>query len=151
MNQYYLRQRYYGQNQGRFIAVDPFEGFLDLPESLHPYTYASNNPAIFIDPSGLQTLLQLQSIQVQAGILASHSATVAVIEGHLTASLLTAAAGVAGCTLGIFLSSGISIHTSYSPGPRNFAGIGFDVLQALLGVPSFIIAWNQGLINCSGL
>ncbi|MFM5983985.1 MAG: RHS repeat domain-containing protein, partial [Sphaerospermopsis kisseleviana] len=52
----YLRARYLDVNSGRFYGRDPFEGILKIPNSLHPYIYASNNSVNLIDPSGLTFL-----------------------------------------------------------------------------------------------
>ncbi|MCR6545180.1 RHS repeat-associated core domain-containing protein [Dehalobacterium formicoaceticum] len=49
---YYLRARYYDPSTGRFISEDPYEGSIDNPLSLNLYTYCSNNPIKFVDPSG---------------------------------------------------------------------------------------------------
>ncbi len=58
----YLRARYYDAETGRFISRDPFEGFNDLPVSLHDYLYANANPSNFIDPSGNVTLIEYLNI-----------------------------------------------------------------------------------------
>ena len=53
---YYLRARYYDPAQGRFLTRDPFAGVLNLPQTLNPYAYATNNPVNLTDPSGLDPL-----------------------------------------------------------------------------------------------
>ena len=54
---YYLRARYYNPSTGRFISRDPFEGIIIRPDTLHKYSYVSNNPVILTDPSGLVALV----------------------------------------------------------------------------------------------
>ncbi len=54
---YYNRARYLNTNLGRFLTMDPFEGSLDDPMSLHRYIYAHANPVDRIDPSGAQDSL----------------------------------------------------------------------------------------------
>ncbi|MGH2543073.1 MAG: RHS repeat-associated core domain-containing protein, partial [Ardenticatenaceae bacterium] len=49
----YLRARYMDPGTGRFIGKDPYAGELDIPDSLHKYSYVYNSPLSFIDPSGL--------------------------------------------------------------------------------------------------
>ncbi|MBW7476076.1 DUF3238 domain-containing protein [Paenibacillus oenotherae] len=48
----YLRARWYNPSDGRFVSEDTYEGQIDNPLSLNLYTYVSNNPLIFTDPSG---------------------------------------------------------------------------------------------------
>jgi hypothetical protein len=47
-----LRARYYDPATGRFIAEDSVTGKDKDPLSLNLYTYCSNNPIMYIDPSG---------------------------------------------------------------------------------------------------
>lgn len=56
---YYLRARYYAQQQGRFATMDPFGGYSSDPMSLHKYLYANANPVMNWDPSGLISRLRL--------------------------------------------------------------------------------------------
>ena len=49
---YHLRARYYNQGTGRFETMDPYEGNVFKPKTLHRYLYAESNPANLIDPSG---------------------------------------------------------------------------------------------------
>ncbi len=49
---YYLRARYYDPSVGRFISQDTYKGQVDNPLSLNRYTYVSNNPLRYTDPSG---------------------------------------------------------------------------------------------------
>ncbi|TCP25125.1 RHS repeat-associated protein [Tenacibaculum skagerrakense] len=58
----YAGQRYYAGNIGRFISQDPVAlfdpgAFLSDPQQLNSYTYARNNPVIFVDPNGESALL----------------------------------------------------------------------------------------------
>jgi RHS repeat-associated protein len=48
----YLRSRWYDPSMGRFINEDTYEGQIDNPLSMNLYTYAHNNPLIYIDPTG---------------------------------------------------------------------------------------------------
>jgi RHS repeat-associated protein len=52
LGEYYLRQRYYDANVGRFTRRDGYEGNQNAPISLHKYLYAHGNPLSYIDPSG---------------------------------------------------------------------------------------------------
>ncbi|WP_016739355.1 MULTISPECIES: polymorphic toxin-type HINT domain-containing protein [Bacillales] len=49
---YYLRARYYDPKIGRFISEDTYKGQVDNPLSLNRYTYVSNNPLKYVDPTG---------------------------------------------------------------------------------------------------
>ncbi|MCK7592298.1 Ig-like domain-containing protein [Pseudomarimonas salicorniae] len=58
---YYLRARWYGLEQGRFLTQDSFVGFIHDPQSLHKYAYTHNSPVNSTDPSGHVTLMELGS------------------------------------------------------------------------------------------
>ena len=49
----YFGARYYRGNSGRFMGVDPIQGFPKLPQSWNRYAYALNNPFRYIDPDGM--------------------------------------------------------------------------------------------------
>jgi RHS repeat-associated protein len=49
---YYDRARYYNPTLGHFMQRDSYGGTLDNPQSQNRYTYASNNPTLYSDPSG---------------------------------------------------------------------------------------------------
>jgi RHS repeat-associated protein len=51
-NLIYLRVRYYDPATGRFLSKDPVRGLIVLPGTLNLYTYVSNNPINFYDPTG---------------------------------------------------------------------------------------------------
>jgi RHS repeat-associated protein len=48
----YMRARWYEPSQGRFTQADP----IGLAGGVNPYTYGTNNPISFVDPSGLVPL-----------------------------------------------------------------------------------------------
>ena len=52
MNLYYLRDRWMASSLGRFVTVDRYEAPLHNTRALHRYSYAYNNPADYLDPSG---------------------------------------------------------------------------------------------------
>ena len=56
LEQYYLRQRYYDADIGRFTRRDTYEGSINEPITLHKYLYGNANPVIYTDPSGLFSL-----------------------------------------------------------------------------------------------
>jgi RHS repeat-associated protein len=59
LDQYYLRARYYNQNNGLFNQTDPYAGNIQDPQSLHKYLYCHNNPVNGIDPTGEFTVVQV--------------------------------------------------------------------------------------------
>lgn len=66
LGQYYLRQRYYDPQNGRFTRRDTYEGGLGEPVSLHKYLYANGNPVNAIDPSGLFALVMMDAFALIA-------------------------------------------------------------------------------------
>ncbi|MBO8173610.1 MAG: RHS repeat protein [Bacillaceae bacterium] len=61
---YYLRARYYNPYIGRFITEDSYWGEDTNPLSLNRYTYAHNNPIMYVDPSGHFVNLSLVGVVV---------------------------------------------------------------------------------------
>lgn len=50
---YYLKARYYNPENGNFLALDPHPGDSYDPISQNGYTYANNNPVLYVDPTGM--------------------------------------------------------------------------------------------------
>lgn len=50
----YMQQRYYDQDLGRFLSVDPVAADSVLASNFNRYWYANNNPYRFTDPDGRQ-------------------------------------------------------------------------------------------------
>jgi len=49
---YHLRARYYNVLTGRFETMDPYQGDIQQPPTLHRYAFTANNPVNFVDPTG---------------------------------------------------------------------------------------------------
>lgn len=49
---YYYGARYYDPETGRFISADSFSGRATKPQTQNKYTYTSNNPLKYVDPTG---------------------------------------------------------------------------------------------------
>jgi RHS repeat-associated protein len=65
----YLRARWYDPVTGRFLTRDPFPGLPVQPTTLHPYTYALNNPVLYVDPTGEFLFLPLLAVAAAGGLL----------------------------------------------------------------------------------
>ena len=66
---YYLRARYMNPIVGTFISMDSYEGSIDDPVSLHKYLYANANPVSNSDPSGYNTVAELETTTGIQGVL----------------------------------------------------------------------------------
>jgi RHS repeat-associated protein len=49
---YYAKARYYDSTTGTFVTQDSYLGQMDLPPSLHRYSYGYANPLKYVDPTG---------------------------------------------------------------------------------------------------
>jgi RHS repeat-associated protein len=56
---YYLNARMYDPTTGRFLQEDTYRGSINDPLSLNLYTYCSNNPITYSDPTGHVALREL--------------------------------------------------------------------------------------------
>jgi RHS repeat-associated protein len=50
----YMHARMCSPVTGRFLSVDPILGRTTVPQTWNRYSYARNNPVVFIDPSGMR-------------------------------------------------------------------------------------------------
>jgi RHS repeat-associated protein len=55
---YYLRARYYNPATGRFLVMDPYEGRILDPATLHKYVYAGSDPINGSDPTGRDAFIE---------------------------------------------------------------------------------------------
>lgn len=69
---YYAQARYYDPLIGRFISEDPLQyrpeelmkKFAAQPQALNHYSYVSNNPVVYIDPTGLLRVKKGQATDI---------------------------------------------------------------------------------------
>ncbi len=71
LGQYYLRNRFYNQDIGRFHSMDDWMGNASDPATLHKYAYANVDPVNNIDPSGQFSLGSVVTGLRIASVLAS--------------------------------------------------------------------------------
>ena len=82
LGDYYLRQRFYDFETGRFIRQDAHEGTLRKPITLNKYAYADSNPVTLTDPSGYFSILEVAAQNAVFSALVG-----ATVSGGLTASV----------------------------------------------------------------
>jgi len=145
---YYLRARWYDPSVGRFLNKDPFAGLVIAPRTTNRFTYASNNPINFVDPSGLWVIGL--GFEGKAGALLGasvkgffvvdnygHQGFAASVGGGLFSSVSLTAGG----TMIILPRTSATIDAvsglgSYSLGATVNAGVGDIGVSALID-PSF--------------
>src|SRR5262249_41993191 len=64
--QYYLRARLYDAATGRFTAMDPFEGQLVNPITLHRYLFGGGDGINKVDPSGQEFSVTVFGVTITA-------------------------------------------------------------------------------------
>jgi RHS repeat-associated protein len=69
----YAEARYHSDTQGRFTSVDPLSSSAKLtdPQSFNRYSYVSNKPTIYSDPSGMSVHLGGRNISNFNGAMAA--------------------------------------------------------------------------------
>ncbi|QDV24439.1 putative Ig domain-containing protein [Aureliella helgolandensis] len=77
-----MRARHYDRKTGRFVSVDPNNGTIEDPFSLHRYIYGRNNPVAFSDPSGRTT--SFTEVAVASGIIGGLAAIGTGVAGYVT-------------------------------------------------------------------
>ncbi|RYY93678.1 MAG: RHS repeat-associated core domain-containing protein, partial [Chitinophagaceae bacterium] len=108
---YNYRARFYHAAIGRFIATDPGRQFFS------PYIYASNNPVLFIDPTGMFSIgsffsaiggIIIGAVEILVGVVID---VVAAVLDVVTGGLGTPATIALGAFSGIFYGAGVSAIT----------------------------------------
>ena len=97
LGDYYLRQRYYDTDSGRFTRRDTYPGHISEPLTLHKYIYANANPVNGVDPSGFATITEALSIINTLSQLAARAYTTVfspIQAANITAGFMALAAGV---------------------------------------------------------
>ncbi len=67
---YYKRARYYSQDRGRFMTMDPYPGKLSRPHTLHKYSFTGADPVNKIDPCGKAETLEYGLVTWQMALRA---------------------------------------------------------------------------------
>lgn len=108
---YNYRARFYCAGIGRFIAIDPGRQYFS------PYLYASNNPVLFIDPTGMFSIgsffsaiagVFIGAVEILIGVVIDAVAGVLEV---VTGGLGTPAAIGLAALSGVFYGAGISAIT----------------------------------------
>ncbi|MHC5062140.1 MAG: RHS repeat-associated core domain-containing protein, partial [Planctomycetota bacterium] len=140
LSQYYLRARYYNQNNGRFNRIDPFAGNNRDPQSLHKYLYVHANPINNVDPSGQM----IGSIVDLANTISARAMMTWMSYGGTVLKALNTAMYVTG---GLYAASSISLALidwgylpqnlqNYMEAIQFYSGIGFVMSLTALAIVS---------------
>ncbi|MEV0645641.1 polymorphic toxin type 30 domain-containing protein [Phytomonospora sp. NPDC050363] len=145
-----LGARFYDENLGAFISVDPKTDQYD-PQRMHPYAYANNNPVTFSDPEGLfwgaiakaassvgnAVASAAQTVVDNAGTIAAVAGVVATVATFLPppAQIVAAAAGAVAAVAG-------AIDTAKSCIGGDAAGCAMGVASMIPGVRTVVDAYD---------
>lgn len=108
---YNFRARFYYAEIGRFIGIDPGRQYFS------PYIYASNNPVLFVDPTGMFSVgsffsalagIFIGAVEILVGVVIDVVAAVAEV---VTGGLATPVAIGLAALSGVFYGAGISSVT----------------------------------------
>lgn len=130
----YFSARYYGSRLGRFLSVDPARERVDEanPRTWNRYTYANNNPLIFVDPDGKSATV----IGGVTGFLAGGG--MALAQGKSRQEVLAAATagGLSGVMMGSVIDSGGAALPILLAAGAFSGAAGGSLERSLLGKPS---------------
>lgn len=104
---YYQRARYYSQERGRFLTVDPVAGRTDEPLTLHRYLFAHADPVNLIDPWGTTALGEYSAL---ARMAAARQAAFACIRNIALTTLKETAVELAVTQLTLYAIQTVEGH-----------------------------------------
>ncbi|UVT16491.1 MAG: RHS repeat-associated core domain-containing protein [Nitrospira sp.] len=138
-NLYFYESRYYHAVFGRFIAPDTIVPDLHDPQSLNRYTYASNNPFRYTDPTGHCPWCIVIAIGVIAGAVSSGIQSDWDLEATLVGGVIGGASAAAG-------------YGTFGPASAAFASLG-DIGAGIAGgaVAGAVAGGTSGILaNMAG-
>lgn len=145
---YNYRARFYCAGIGRFIAIDPGRQYFS------PYLYASNNPVLFVDPTGMFSIgsffsalagIFIGAVEILIGVVID---VVAGVLEVVTGGLATPAAIGLAALSGVFYGAGISSIT-YSV--FNFDDFSWKDYGIQMGIGALTGALSGGLGAAAGI
>src|ERR1700722_5801774 len=119
---YYFNSRFYNPEIGRFMSADSVMDRPTIPQTLHHYAFAGDNPVRYVDPSGHSWWDFLIAAAIFTAIV-----VLAAVSGGSDLALVSIAMGVVGLGAGAAVGAGLC----YSPTSEDFWQIA--VTGALLG------------------
>lgn len=127
----YFLARYYSAAQGRFLSVDPENAGAKIadPQSWNGYSYASNNPLRYVDPTGLDTVCRLNGEIVSCDTVINK-----IRQGDFQTVTFTSSTGA---------SMTVRRADFYRPGPATPEKDGTVVVTTLFDNTGFMAAANS--------
>jgi hypothetical protein len=79
-----MRAREYDTRTGRFTSRDEDEGEFEEPETFNPYNFANSNPFVYSDPSGAETLVELNVVSfIQNSLVALRQESLSYAKNYI--------------------------------------------------------------------